>query len=353
MDITSNCPLRIGALFWQPFAGVWALTVACKATFRLVPGTAELVEPGDDPNEQDRPWDDDPSRGLRSVCDLVPLKPAAEVLLVGHAFPESRARTRALPARMSVGHVDKAIEVPAGFVPSDRWTTVPTAGLGPISPAWPERRALLGEHAASFGPGAWRRQPLPSGLDPSYFQTAPLDQRLSALTGDEVITLTHLHPKHAHLSSRLPGLLPRVTLERPGEGTRELDAVADTLWIDTDRGIATLVWRAEVPVAHPLEAGEITVAMVRPGGESLRSKGAPQRLRAKDLAREWGALAVEGEREDTVRIHAVAAPEPLPFRPPSVAPVAAIAPVAPATKTGEAGSGASIGERLATVRPVG
>src|SRR5262245_3193527 len=111
MDVASFCPFRIGAVFWQPHAGVWVLTVACKATYRLVPGTAELHSLQEEPNEDDRYWDDDPTRSPYAACDLVPLKPAAEVLLVGHAFSGGGAPVQSLVARLGIGQLDKSIEV--------------------------------------------------------------------------------------------------------------------------------------------------------------------------------------------------------------------------------------------------
>ena len=75
MEVTSLCPLRIGAVFWQPRSGAWVLTAVCKATYRIAPGIAELHDVQEDPNDEDRYWDDDPSRSLYAPCDLVPMKP--------------------------------------------------------------------------------------------------------------------------------------------------------------------------------------------------------------------------------------------------------------------------------------
>src|SRR3954471_20301712 len=86
MDVVSLCPLRVGSLVWQPRRGAWVLTAVCKATFTLAPGESELAEEQEYPNEDDNHWNDDPARSVYSPADLVPFKPRADVLLVGHAF---------------------------------------------------------------------------------------------------------------------------------------------------------------------------------------------------------------------------------------------------------------------------
>lgn len=64
----------------------------------------------------------------------------------------------------------------AGYGPDRADRAQPPGTFGPLSPVWPIRRDLAGTYDA-----AWRRQRapmLPSDLDPTYWQAAPLDQRL-------------------------------------------------------------------------------------------------------------------------------------------------------------------------------
>ena len=44
-------------------------------------------------------------------------------------------------------------------------------------------------------------------------------------------------------------------------------ANADSLWIDTDRGIATLTWRALIPLTQKDEPGRVVVTLEPPGRE--------------------------------------------------------------------------------------
>ena len=109
---------------------------------------------------------------------------------------------------------------------------------------------------------------LPADVDIAFFSQAPSDQQLSALHEDEWIALEHLHPTEPRLVTRLPGVKPVVFVDRPGKAPQKLAMRADTLWIDSDRGIATLTFRAPVALESPDEAGRILVAMDPPGLES-------------------------------------------------------------------------------------
>src|SRR5689334_10868121 len=205
MDVVSLSPLRTGSLVWQPRRGSWVLTAVCKATYSLLQGESVLAEEQEYPNDDDNHWNDDPARSLYSPSDLVPFKPRPDILLVGHAFAPRKEPVRSLIARLTIGDVDKAIEVtgdratspdgkvrePARFVKMplryertaggpDTWNPVgvrsdarPDAygavalpnllpagsaltsrveiyapvAFGPIAPGWPSRRQHLGRHA--------------------------------------------------------------------------------------------------------------------------------------------------------------------------------------------------------------
>src|SRR5262249_17422688 len=111
MDVVSLCPIRVGSVLWQPRRGTWAFTVVCKATYRLAPVEAALAEEQEYPADDDNYWNDDPARSLYCPSDLVPFKPRADVMLVGHAFAPRKEPVRSLIARLIVGNIDKAIEV--------------------------------------------------------------------------------------------------------------------------------------------------------------------------------------------------------------------------------------------------
>jgi hypothetical protein len=318
MEVGSVCPLRVASVVWHPRAGAWAMTVVCKATFELVPGEARLAREQEPPHERDRHWGDDATRSLRATSDMAPFKARADVLLVGHAYAPKYEPVRSLAARMVIAGVDKTIDVyadrlwgPGGVVregspfvkialryelaaagtsnplgvrrdgpaavrlpnlqpagsrlgaPSDH---VAPIGFGPIAATWPLRAERLGRRSGHFAHAGWHEHPLPDDLDPAYFNVAPQDQQVASLRPDERILLDNLHPEHARLSTRLPGIRPRAMIERPGVRAEELSLTLDTLSIDTDRAVCTLTWRGRFPLDKANAAGRVLVSMV--GGES-------------------------------------------------------------------------------------
>jgi hypothetical protein len=316
MDVVSTSPLRVASIVWRPRAGAWALTIVCKATFRLEPGVCVLADAQEDPTDGDAFWSDAPARSLRATDDLVPFKPRADVLLIGHAFAPGGQSARVLPVRMMVGEIDKSVEVwcdrifwqdgrvlegqpfsrmelryeraafgpanpvgvrfdappdahgavripnlqPAGLRVAGRADTFGPIGFGPIAPTWPARSAKLRRNAEGWSARGWREQPLPSDIDAGYFNAAPPDQQVDTIEGDERIVLENLHAEHARLETRLPGLRPAARMVSGGRAGEGITLVADTLNIDTDRGLVTVVWRGRVPLGSPQEEGRVVVS---------------------------------------------------------------------------------------------
>ncbi|HVK68790.1 MAG TPA: DUF2169 domain-containing protein, partial [Polyangium sp.] len=315
MQILSVGPLRTGSIVWQKRAGGFVLTVVCKATYWLQPGEAVLSNEQEALNEADDHWDDDPNRSLRAASDLVPLKPRPEVTLVGYAYAPGQQPVRSLVARLIVGEVDKAIEVfcdrsflpdgslqegtrftrmrltweragggpgtnnpvgvradvrdgygrralpnlqPLGMYVSTADDFVPPVCFAPIATSWPSRADLVGRAPPPAGVGL-------EGPSEAFFNAAPSDQLLTALRDNERIVLENLHPEHTRLVTNLPGVRPAIFVDR-GQGAAQRQKVrADALWIDTDRGIATLTWRVQIPLARPDEPGRVIVGMEMPG----------------------------------------------------------------------------------------
>jgi hypothetical protein len=297
---------------WQPRAGQWALTVVCKATFVLEPGEARIAQEHDPLAEGDQYWDDDATRSLFYASDLVPVKRRADVLLVGHAFAPGGTRVRQLVARMMVDKLDKSIGIFAdrtrgtdGSVYEGRgftrmplvyeraaggpttWNPVgvradmrdsygntalpnlvlpgtpPTdfgepVGFGPISPSWGPRSELWVFEGWS---GNWTQESLPDSFDLGFFNVAPRDQQTETLRDDCMIHLEHLHPEHAQLTTSLPGVRPRVSIEGADRRQRPVTMRADALFIDSDRGVATMVWRGHVSIEHPQESGRVLIEL--------------------------------------------------------------------------------------------
>jgi hypothetical protein len=325
MDVISLSRLRVGSTVWQPSAGRFALTVVCKATYTLAPEVSRLADEQEAINEQDNHWDDDPGRSVDAPGDLAPFKPRADVLLVGYAYAPRKEPVLSLQARLLVGEVDKTIEVfcqrlwtmDGALREGARWTRMPLryeraaggpdtwnpvgvsadarpdtygqrvipnlqppelhlsqpgdvirpVGFGPLAASWLIRRERLGKHAPSWGDKGTLESPLDDDFDALFFQAAPLDQQVDALRADERIVLENLHLDHARLVTSLPGVQPRAFVDVPGREPAELALLADTLWIDTARGICTLTWRGQLAIERPDQPGRVLVGSEERGSE--------------------------------------------------------------------------------------
>jgi hypothetical protein len=309
------------------------MTVVCRATFLLRPGESVLAPDQEDPIEQDDHWNDDPRRSLRLASDLVPMKPRADITLVGNAFAPGHAAVRSLVVRLLVGELDKSIEVladrsfdqegalhegqpfsrmplvyeraaggpettnpvglrglpnaygrivlpnlqPPGILITSPSDYLEPVGFGPIAPSWPTRREKLGRGAPEDAGIDVHRGPLPEDFDASYFNHAPRDQQVQLLRDNERIVLENLHPDHPRFVTNLPGVRPRAIVERQGV-TQSVPLRCDTLWIDTDRALCTLTWRAQVPLNHPEEQGRVVLTLDSPGQTGARTLSAVGRL---------------------------------------------------------------------------
>lgn len=330
MDVVSACPLSVASILWQPRPGAFALTIITVASYTLAPGTSPLADDQGAPNEVDDYWDNDERRSLHVASDLVPFKPRVDVLLVGNAYTPEGKPVQSLTTRLLVGEIDKSIAVygdrvwnqrgelrdPASFVrmplrweraaggpgtrnpvgvsadaPPDPMGATPVPNLqpagthiaqlrdfvepinyGPVAPTWPGRVAKLYGRAAEWDHKTFAQRPLPSDIDPAYFNAAPPDQQIQEIRSDERIVLENLHSAHARLVTNLQALVPHALVEREGGASEPLRMRCDTLTIDTDRGRCSLTWRAAVPLRHPAEAGRVTVTTTRAAARA----GAPQ-----------------------------------------------------------------------------
>ncbi|WP_437673124.1 DUF2169 family type VI secretion system accessory protein [Sorangium sp. So ce131] len=281
-------PASSGSVLWR-MQGLGRLTVVVKATLRLVhEADAELASPieivrSDLPAE---------GRGsLEEASETAPYLPGAGVLVRGHACAPADQPTTALTVRLALHrdgrwtldkglHVfgDRTREAPrprpfqripivyerayggahveANPVGMDAGSALPNvvhpaeptrpAGLGPIARRWAPRRYFLGgaEEPSAAAPE------LDARFDFRYFNAAPLDQQIDFLRGDEWIFLQGMHPQLPWVRSRLPSARGVARLRRSGASGHDreqaVDLVADTLTIDADRLICSVVWRGNV-----------------------------------------------------------------------------------------------------------
>ncbi|WP_156041475.1 DUF2169 family type VI secretion system accessory protein, partial [Chondromyces apiculatus] len=290
-------------VLWR-MSGQLAVTVVVKATFDLVPdGEMELTEPEPIVTAEVH-HGGSPVRSVLATSDLAPFLPRADVVLTGHAHaPEGRSvgrqvvrlsvyREQALLDKTLFVHGDRTSGEPAPFqsmpLVYERafggigWADNPlgvgsnpqgqaarppnievprkpgvTGGFGPISRAWLARRRLVSalDRKVLEAPIV----ELPETFDWTYYQAAPLDQRVPYLVGDEWIELEGMHPVLQSVQSCLPGAFAEARLSVDGHpGSGQVVFRADTLRIDADQGRCSVVWRAVVPVV-----GEEALAKLR------------------------------------------------------------------------------------------
>ncbi len=298
VEVRSEGPFACAAVTWQRGSGEYVATIVAKATYALEPEIAALLDEPDPVHEVDDHWDDDLRKSVRVPSDLAPVKSTYDVVVVGHAHAPKAAESAVI--RVSVGSVDKVVEarVPSRFTPdgqldsaapalrmplryevapigpdnpvgidptqydavSGRYrvpqllppnlaakpgSSVPFTGVGPIAPSWRMRDAHLRAQDREWLSNMLDR-PMPTGFDPAYFSVAPPDQRADErFRADERILLECLHPQHPRLVANLAGVKPMLS-SNLGGSLPEL--VGDTLLFDSDRGLVTLTFRAQVPI---------------------------------------------------------------------------------------------------------
>lgn len=151
------------------------------------------------------------------------------------------------------------IEAPGSPMRS-RSDRIAAAGFGPINPQWKPRASKRG---VNYGP-AWRKERAPfysDDFDWTHFQSAPSDQWMPYLKGDEVLQFQNLDPKIQLLETRLPGIAPRAFVVDDKAVFREVKLTLDTLFADLDEGVVYLTWRGLDEVRDD-DLGDVSTLMV-------------------------------------------------------------------------------------------
>ena len=307
---------------WQIRPDAHNLVLTVKATFDLVEGQPAKLSEDQGPPCGDLRWDDDEKSSLRYASDFVIRKPKADVLLVGHAYSGDNPGLAVVT--LQVGRLQRTLAVfgdrtwgtlgaqskPAPFdrMPL-RWERAmggplsdinpvgrgfktgvmlpnlerrealvssardvpPPACFAPIDPEWKVRKSKVG----SFG-GRWLKERwpfFPEDFDFSYFNSAPPEQQVPYLRGDESYVLHGVRPAKQVLTGTLPGVMPRVFAymsKDVGGAFGEIALQLDTVWIDADEQKLVLVWRGLVNVRDD-EASDVAVlfATTSKVGETL------------------------------------------------------------------------------------
>ena len=276
MQLLNDTPFQVAWLPWQLEPRQHRLTLVVKATFKLVPGGTAAVAPVQLPpsGDEDYPDVEDPLTSVRYASDLVPFKPRADLLLVGHCHAPGGKPVPACAATVTFGAVKKTVAVIGnrtwkerlvGATPSDpepfvslplryensyggrRFKRNPIGkgqeraesgdrplpniedprapigapadkpdpvGFGPLGMLWAERWDKVGTYRGKWFPERWPC--FPDDFDWSHFNAAPADQQVEGfLKGDEALGFENLHPRQSAYRTRLPGLVARCFLTEP------------------------------------------------------------------------------------------------------------------------------------------
>lgn len=247
----------------------------------------------------------------QNVTDFAPFKPRFDFLVTATSYPPSRTPSTTWIARWQVGTWSKSLRivgprkwitdklpyrttspVPITYLPldyrfafggpsskrnpvgrgyGDKAEKLPyielqdhpvqspnddlrPAGFGPIAASWFPRSDCLGTYDRGWQQTRWPWYP--EDFNYAYFNAAPLDQQFPRpLVGNEVLEFQNLHPEHTTYRVRLPGLRVRCFISRfearvlmPAEQFVEVPLCFDTLHVDMNKELATLLWRGNAPV---------------------------------------------------------------------------------------------------------
>lgn len=304
------------------------------ATFAVLPdGTTHLSDVSQSPRATDEYYGDPGGSSLMFASDLAPPKRVADVVVRGSAVAKDGRTATELLTRLRMPGLDKRVlvsgnrrwsgdrwskaepfarmelqyerayggatpfcaENPVGVgaatngedhqlpnleYPNDRMTAKSSrpkpAGYGPIAPWWSPRTQFVGTYDET-----WLREQsplLPHDFDDRFFQSAPLDQQLPALTPGMQVELTGMTTDDLW-RFRLPEHAPEVRLLF-SEQSRRLRLLPDTLLIEPDERRITLTARALLPENRRDPLREIMLGPVTRGRWRSRLTGKPYKTRS-------------------------------------------------------------------------
>lgn len=143
--------------------------------------------------------------------------------------------------------------------------------LGPIGRSWPPRIGFAGTYDDAWLADCFPF--LPADFDTRYYQAAPLDQQTEHLKGGEDVLLLCL-TKQERAGFKVPSLQVPVTFFLKKGGHETVQAVIDTLVIDTDAGTVEVTWRASRALRKNLfEIGDVLVGEMSRGWWRARELG--------------------------------------------------------------------------------
>jgi uncharacterized protein YjbI with pentapeptide repeats len=365
-----------GAAFIWPHGRLRMLTTLVKARLRLVAeGEATLLA----------------TPPPLVTDDFAPLLPKPEIVLLATACPPAPVPSmsvRLFVAREDAVVLDKTLHIygdrPMGAAPAP-FRSMPITydrALGGPGTENPSGRGNFGLAPNVVDPtNAWtiagfanidarspRRQRLVRGAPPridgwrlegtenvphAYYQTAPNDQLVSHLAGDEWVVLDGMHPTLARFRTQLPGLTVGARIAAPREVARPLQLTLDRVVIDMHRMQADLSYRGAVALewTGPLSVvgGIATFEIEDAHSDTQITK--PGVARGNNLASTWTEVVPPAVHTPVPAVHAAApavrspvpavhaaAPAvhaPTHVKPTPHAPPPAVAPVQPPAQQGK------------------
>jgi len=352
-------PLSTGGLLWRLGRRLRA-TLILVATFEVQPGGFMRLGLAEPVALADISYAGGADRSLSLSTDLVPFLPRADILLTGHACAPACSTARGVVARLALARekllLDKSIQVigdergarpfqrmplvyerafggprfpdnpvgtgaaPGSASPNLIHPSSPTAVacFGPLRRDWPARAGSL--RGVDLAELAAPVPALPTAFDMSFFHAAPADQRVDYLHGDEWLLLEGLSPTLPQIRTRLPVAAARARIWGHPDlcDGRAIDLVCDTMRIDADRGLCSLVWRGSFPL---------------PSEESLWTLRVIAGVTTNQFTPEWPAAFLEAEKEHPAPRATVGSTRPPPrARRPSTLPPPPSAPTPPSSQ---------------------
>ena len=364
MRVFTDKHLSFGSLVSGIVPGKLSGTFFAKATLTMPPGSggdlAWAAEP--DLAAGHLHADDDPAKDLLYESDFAPLKPRADVLLLGTAYAPGGRPAPTVDVSLRFGNLHKRLlavgdrtwrrtligtrtSAPEPFTKMplrygrafggpdhplnplgrgrgrehapnvehpDRPSAGPRdtaepAGFAPLPPAWPPRKDRVGTYNEEWVKKRWPW--FPEDFDYAYFNAAPADQQLERFArGDEEVVLENLRPDAPAYRTRLPGVRTLCFLLTEAKGSapetfRQVPMNLDTVWIDADAGKVVLVWRGLADVQTlKLRDVDFAFAITEPLSAAPQSLAAYRALVEKQFFPKKDLSAAEAAaKEDEVR----------------------------------------------------
>jgi hypothetical protein len=143
--------------------------------------------------------------------------------------------------------------------------------FGPVGRAWEPRPKLAGTYDKNWLDNVCPF--LPSDFKDEFYQSAPPDQQMPYPKGGEEVVLVNLTPQ-GRTTFKLPPLDMPVSIFLKGGIEKKQSAVADTIMIEPDRGLFSVVWRTSYPIQKNLfEIGAVFVGPMTRGWRKARALG--------------------------------------------------------------------------------